>query len=116
MKLNLCKDVPPAAMGEKVERRLLAYEKGENGYTVNLMTAQAGAQAPPHSHPHRQVVYMIEGSGIFLSGEEEIRIQAGDVVQIDPDVPHTFTLVETDARWLEFFTPVREDFLPDTDR
>ena len=50
--------------------------------------------------------------GVFLCGEEEQMLQAGDTVQIDANVPHTFTSIEEDAEWLEFFTPVREDFLP----
>ena len=32
--------------------------------------------------------------------------------QMGPAVTHTFTSIEEDAEWLEFFTPVREDFLP----
>ena len=96
MKLNPCKNVPAAQMGPAVTRQLLAYCEA----------------APAHSHPHLQVVYMIKGKGVFLCGEEEQMIQAGDTVQIDANVPHTFTSIEEDAEWLEFFTPVREDFLP----
>ena len=112
MKLNPCKNVPAAQMGPAVTRQLLAYCEGENGYTVNYMTGKKGAASPAHSHPHLQVVYMIKGKGVFLCGEEEQMLQAGDTVQIDANVPHTFTSIEEDAEWLEFFPPVREDFLP----
>lgn len=112
MKLNPCKDVPSAKMGETVTRRLLAYTQGENSYTINYMEGKKGTSAPAHSHPHLQVVYMLEGEGVFLNGEESAVIRKGDIVQIDSNVPHTFTSINEDAQWLEFFTPVREDFLP----
>lgn len=112
MKTNVYKDYPVFSMGGNVTRRLLACCQGENGYTLNYLTAKAGDSAPLHSHPHLQVVYMLEGEGIFHVGDETMTITAGDVVEIDSNVPHTFDSFSKDSRWLEFFTPVREDFLP----
>lgn len=112
MKINVCKDLPEISMGGNVTRKLLAYQEGENGYTVNYLKAKAGDTAPLHSHPHLQVVYMMEGEGVFHVGEETMTLTPGDVVQIDSNVPHTFDSFSKDSIWLEFFTPVREDFLP----
>ena len=112
MKYNPCKNIPVAHMGPTVTRQLLAYAEGENGYTVNFMTGKKGSSVATHSHPHKQVVYMIKGKGLFLCGGEEQLLQAGDTVQVDGDVPHGFPSIEEDSEWLEFFTPVREDFLP----
>lgn len=113
MKLNPYNNVPVQNMTPLVSRRLLAYHEGEGGYTVNLMQAKAGATAPAHSHPHRQVVYVLSGRGDFLCGEEVQTMQAGDVLMIDPDVPHTFNTFFEDTTWLEFFTPAREDYRPE---
>ncbi|MCQ2437546.1 MAG: cupin domain-containing protein [Clostridia bacterium] len=112
MKINACIDFPAVAMGPTVSRKLLAYEQGENGYTINLMSAKAGAGAPPHAHPHLQAVYIISGEGTFRVGDETKVIKAGDMVQIDGNVPHTFDDFAQDTTWLEFFTPVREDYIP----
>lgn len=112
MKTNLFKDYPTFHMGPTVTRRLVACEQGENGYTINYMSAKAGNGAPLHSHPHLQVVYVLSGEGVFHVGDETMTIRTGDVVQIDSNVPHTFDSFATDMVWLEFFTPVREDFLP----
>lgn len=113
MKYNMFQNLAAQAMTPQVSRKLLAYQEGEGGYTLNLMQATAGAKAPAHSHPHQQVVYIISGKGDFLCGEEVQTLSAGDVVQIEANVPHTFVSVAEDAVWLEFFTPAREDYKPE---
>lgn len=45
-------------------------------------------------------------------GNEVRRMHAGDIVQVPGNVPHAFCKVYRDTRWLEFFTPAREDILP----
>lgn len=45
-------------------------------------------------------------------GDEVRRMHAGDIVQVPGNVPHAFCRVYQDTRWLEFFTPAREDILP----
>lgn len=116
MKYNMFQNLPPFNLTPEVQRQLLAYQAtagGDKGYTINLMRAKAGAAAPAHSHPHLQVVYMLSGSGDFLCGEEVQTVKAGDVIQIDANVPHTFTAIPEDTTWLEFFTPEREDYKPE---
>lgn len=112
MKLNLFKELPLYPMGPAVKRELIAYQEGENGYTVNRLIAPAGAGAPLHSHPHLQFNYMISGCGEFQVGDETVTLKAGDTLQIDSNVPHTFNSFSEPTEWLEFFTPVREDFKP----
>jgi len=113
MKKNAYSALEPIAMGPTVTRKLLAYEAGEKGYTVNFMTAKAGTSAPLHSHPHVQIVYMLTGSMDFQCGEEVEKLVPGDVVEIPGDVPHTSNQVHEDSTWLEFFVPEREDFKPE---
>ena len=113
MKLNPYQHLPEYPMAPTAHRRLLAYQAGENGYTLNFMFAAKGTKAPPHSHPHLQVVYVLSGSGIFRCGEETAPMKAGDVLQIDGGVPHTWEEVFEDIESLEFFTPEREDFAPE---
>lgn len=113
MKFNPYGGLPAQNMTPAVSRRLLAYHEGEGGYTLNLMQAKAGATAPAHSHPHRQVVYLIAGKGDFRCGDEVRTMLPGDVIMIDPDIPHTFDSFAEDTTWLEFFTPAREDYRPE---
>lgn len=113
MKYNPFHHLPEIPMGPSAARSLLAYEEGEHSYTVNFMKSKAGAGSPQHSHPHKQVVYMLSGKGNFHCGDEIQTLLPGDVVQVDPNVPHAFGSFDEDSTWLEFFTPFREDFKPE---
>ena len=112
IKWNAYAGLPEVWMTPVISRKLLAFQDGENGFTLNLMQGKAGATAPPHSHPHRQVVYILSGRGDFQCGDEIREMKAGDVLEIDPQVPHTFASLAEDTQWLEFFVPFREDYRP----
>jgi quercetin dioxygenase-like cupin family protein len=71
--------------------------------------------AAPHQHPHEQITYIAEGEVNFIMGEGATRtvdrVQAGDMVVVPPNAPHTVELVSTAARLIDCFHPIREDFL-----
>lgn len=71
--------------------------------------------APPHQHPHEQITYVAQGEVNFIIGEgvdrTVDRVEAGDVIVVPPDAPHTVELVSTVARLIDCFYPIREDFL-----
>ena len=91
---------------------------GGSGYLGAELVQQAGSlgtyrvSATYHSHPHTQVDYLLEGEIDMQVGDEVRRMHAGDIVQVPGNVPHAFCRVYRDTRWLEFFTPAREDILP----
>lgn len=95
---------------EGVERRL--------GYTDNLMLAvidfKNGPQTepdPPHAHPHEQVSYIAEGEIIFfLEGVPE-RLGPGDMFVVPSEKPHSIQLLTQQARLVDCFYPIRQDFL-----
>lgn len=112
MQYNPFDSLPEVHMTPVVTRKLLAYQEGEQGYTITLMKAKAGATAPLHSHPHQQVVYVLSGKGDFHCGDDIQTVKPGDVIQIGSDVPHTFDSFAEDTVWMEFFTPERLDYKP----
>ncbi len=112
MILNHYKNLDKYNMGPLIIRNLLAFDDGENGYTLNKFFAKKGADGPMHSHPHKQIVYVLEGSGLFSADGQDFDVKAGDVVEIGPNEQHTFLAFYEDTKWLEFFTPQREDFRP----
>ena len=109
---NHYKNLNGFPMGPLVTRILLAFNDEEEGYTLNKFSAEKGAQGPMHAHPHKQILYMLKGSGLFSAAGEEFDVKAGDVVEIGSDEPHTFLTFYEATEWLEFFTPHREDFRP----
>ena len=89
------------------ERELLA---DDPDYTLTRMSAQPCRGPAPHSHPHKQLVYVLRGSGAMLVGDELIPVHAGSVVAVPPNVPHIMHHVTEETEWLEYFTPGREDW------
>ena len=79
-------------------------------YTLTKMSAQPCRGPAPHSHPHKQLVYVLRGSGAMLVGEELIPVRSGSVVAVPGGVPHIMHHVTEPTEWLEYFTPGREDW------
>lgn len=84
--------------------------ENDEDYTVALMHCLPVEGAKPHSHFHKQVVYMLSGKGTFVCGGETIQLKAGYHFSIPGNVPHTFTKIEEETTWLEIFVPGRTDF------
>lgn len=66
---------------------------------------------PPHSHPHEQVSYVVEGKVKVFIGEKSHEIAPGDMFTVSPNVPHAIQLLTEKVRLVDTFTPLREDFL-----
>ena len=66
---------------------------------------------PYHSHPHDQVVYLAEGAVEFFIEDEPCRLQAGDMIAVPGNRPHTIRLLTPKVRLIDTWTPLREEFL-----
>lgn len=67
---------------------------------------------PPHSHPHVQTSYVAQGEIIFYcEGEPDTHLKAGDMFSVPPNKLHTVKLLTKNARLVDSFNPLREDFL-----
>ncbi len=77
--------------------------------TLAYWTIKAGSSLPEHSHPHEQVVNLLEGEFEFSLAGEIRRMRPGMVVDIQPNVSHAGKAI-TDCRILDVFYPVREDY------
>lgn len=76
-------------------------------------TLQKGAVIPLHFHPSEQITWITKGSVKVLSQGKEFIVKAGNIFIIPPYVPHEFTALE-DTIDIDFFTPVRSDWLNGT--
>ena len=69
-----------------------------------------GSGLPAHSHPHEQVVNLLEGSfELTVNGESRVLVPGSDVVVVPPNAPHSGKAL-TPCRILDVFHPVREDY------
>ena len=83
-----------------------------------LMTEIAlkqGSVLPLHSHPHEQTGYLVKGHIRLRIGEHEHDVKAGDSWCIPSGREHGVVTLE-DSTAVEVFSPVREDYLPASQR
>lgn len=88
-------------------------------YTEHLMMAILDFTGGPwnepepfHSHPHEQIAYVAEGEIVFYcEGRDDAHLKAGDTYAIPSGQKHTIRLLTENAKIIDTFTPVREDFL-----
>ncbi len=105
-------EMPKERVTDQIHRRIVTGER--------MMMAQVlldeGAVVPTHSHVHEQISHVVEGSLRFWIGadEEEIVVNAGEVLHIPSNVPHKAEALE-DMVGIDVFSPPREDWLDGTD-
>ena len=80
-----------------------------NKMTVALVTFEAHAVLPPHSHSHEQAGYVLEGEIEFTISEQTQVLRPGDVYIIPGNAEHSVIVGELPTRLFECFVPVRED-------
>lgn len=98
--------------GPGVRRRVLAYCEPlmcvEN-------TFETGAVGALHSHPHTQITYVVSGVFRFTIDGESKTVRPGDTMLKQDGVIHGCTCLEAGVL-LDIFTPMREDFMNQTEK
>ena len=100
-------DVKLTELGGGISRKILAYDKNIMSVEVRF---EKGAVGAPHSHPHEQISYVLEGKFEATIGGETKIISKGDTYYTVPGVVHGVVCLEAGAL-LDIFTPMREDFV-----
>jgi len=84
----------------------------------NVMVARVllkkGCVVPEHSHHNEQITYILEGALKFGIGGREIVVNAGEVLTIPPNMPHSAEAI-VDTVDLDIFNPPRADWINKTD-
>jgi quercetin dioxygenase-like cupin family protein len=95
---------------EMISRKIVTGER--------LMSAQVylkkGALVPKHAHESEQMTYVLQGALKFLINGEEITVREGEVLHIPSHVDHQAEALD-DTFELDFFSPIRGDWLDQTD-
>ena len=101
------KDVDSSSPGEGVTRKILAY--GDEAMCV-AHHFEEGAIGALHQHPHTQITYVADGAFEFeIDGEKKI-VRKGDTMFKPPNILHGAVCLEK-GTLIDFFTPMREDFI-----
>jgi quercetin dioxygenase-like cupin family protein len=72
-----------------------------------------GHTLPVHTHPHEQTGYLVSGRLKMSIGDDTFDVSPGDTWCVPGNIPHGAEVLE-DAVAIEVFSPVREDYLPDS--
>jgi quercetin dioxygenase-like cupin family protein len=102
---NHWNDVPEERMNNRITRRVI--------HTANMTIARIrmdqGAIVPLHHHSNEQITMLESGRLVFRMAGEEVILNAGQMLQIPPDVPHEVEALE-DSLATDLFAPAREDW------
>ena len=101
------KGAPAVELSPGITRKILAYS---DALMICEFRMAKGSVLKDHHHPHHQSSTVVSGVLRYTVGSETRLVGAGDSVMIGPEVPHS-ALVEEDARVIDAFSPIREDFL-----
>lgn len=77
--------------------------------TLAHWDVEPGAVLPEHSHPHEQVVNMIEGE-FELTIENETKLLTSKSVAVIPPYAVHSGRANTQCRIIDVFYPIREDY------
>ena len=106
-------DIPREQLNDDISRRLIV---GENMMIAHIYLDQ-GAVVPKHQHHNEQITYVLKGALKFLLGEDqetEVTVNAGEVLTIPSNLPHSAIALE-DTLDVDVFNPPRQDWLDGSD-
>src|SRR5690242_17621737 len=81
-------------------RWLVGEPEGAPTFAMRHFEVEPGGFTPKHSHPYEHEVFILQGHGVVLEGNDEHRLAPGVVVLVKPDEVHQFR--NTDSTPLTF--------------
>ena len=75
---------------------ILGDDAGTTPVRTGIQTSQPGYVAPMHSHPYMEILHVLDGTAeAWIEGGEErpVRLEKGDTIALQPEVPHSFRVV-----------------------
>jgi quercetin dioxygenase-like cupin family protein len=77
--------------------------------TVARIHLLKGAVVPEHRHLSEQISFLEQGKLRFTLDGEVCVLEAGEMLEIPPNVPHSVEVIE-ESVVVDIFAPVREDW------
>lgn len=106
--LNNFNDIEWEIVREGVKRKAYTGE----GATIAINELQPGHTPKPHSHPHEQIVYIMQGAGDFTVEGEVYHLEEGGLLVIPPNAEHFIQVTgDIPVLNLDIFTPKRAEYV-----
>jgi quercetin dioxygenase-like cupin family protein len=100
------KEMETERISDTISRQMV---HGENA-TVGRLVLKRGAVVPRHFHVSEQYSLILSGALRFVFDDREVIVDAGEMLFIPANVPHSAIALE-DTEDLDFFAPRREDWI-----
>ena len=78
--------------------------------TVARVHLEKGAIVPEHSHANEQITMLMTGRVKLVYPDHEQVVEAGQMIQTPPNVPHRLEALEESAA-IDVFAPRRDDWI-----
>ena len=76
-------------------RWLVSQSDGAPNFAMRQFEVDPGGYTPKHSHPYEHEVFVLEGEGVVLEGDQQHPLKTGDFVLIQPEEIHQFRNTST---------------------
>jgi len=93
-------------LGDGISTRIFCGEQA----MLSIVSIEANVKGKIHSHPEEQWGFLLEGSGIRIQGNEQIKIKKGDFWQTPGGVEHGIIGGPNGAKILDIFSPPRNEY------
>ena len=93
-------------LSRTITRQMLS---GETATIARIFLAR-GAIVPRHAHVNEQYSLILSGALKFIFDDREVVVRAGEIMLIPGNEPHAAEALE-DTVDLDFFVPIREDWV-----
>lgn len=103
-------ETTPEVIGEG-RSRYIACTDNLMMVVVDFKDGPASEPDPPHSHPHEQITHVVSGKLIFFLNDKPTHLGPGDMITVPGGAPHSVQILTLEARLIDAFTPIREDFI-----
>ena len=71
-------------------RWLVDQDDGAPNFAMRQYEVAVGGYTPKHTHPYEHEVFVLDGEGVVIEGDQEHPLKSGDVVFVRPDELHQF--------------------------
>ena len=71
-------------------RWLISERDGAPNFAMRHFELAPGGHTPRHRHPYEHEIFVLEGEGVAMEGDQPRPMKAGDVLLVGPDEVHQF--------------------------
>jgi signal transduction histidine kinase len=104
-------NVEKEKMSDSISRQWVCGQKA----TISKFFVTSGGTCARHFHESEEFCFILSGSLKFQFDDREQIVEAGEALVIPSNVPHSVMALD-DAEFVDFFAPLREDWLTDEDQ